>query len=182
VTRTLLGADQERWLGRSLQRSRATWDVLANPVVMTSMPLAEVVFNRDQWDGYPAARTRLLDQIRAGHVANPVVVTGDIHAAGVADVVDEGAGAPPVATELVGSSISSSFPAELADVAEQLIRALPHVRWADTRRRGYVRCDVSPHELVARFQLSDSVQVPDAPVATATTWTISAGTVGAEET
>ena len=35
--------------------SPATWDVLANQIVMTSMPFAGPFYNPDQWDGYAAA-------------------------------------------------------------------------------------------------------------------------------
>jgi alkaline phosphatase D len=108
------------------------------------------------------------------------VITGDIHAAGVADVIDEAPGSPPLATELVGSSISSRFDPALADAAEQLIRALPHVRYAEVRQRGYVRCDVTSEQVTARFQMTDSVATPDAPVTTASTWVVTAGRVGAE--
>jgi alkaline phosphatase D len=174
--RTLLGTDQEAWLGRSLRRSHAAFDVLANQVVMTAMPLAGSLINEDQWDGYPAARTRLLDQIRAaGPDTNAVVITGDIHASGVGDLVDEAPGSQPVGTELVGTSISSSFPPDLALIAEQLIMALPHVRWANTRQRGYVSCDVSSSQLVARYRLVETALQPSSPIATATTWTVPAG-------
>jgi alkaline phosphatase D len=178
--RTLLGAEQEAWLGRSLRRSEATWDVLANQIVMTSMPLGGAFYNLDQWDGYAAARTKLFDQMREAETENAVVITGDIHAAGVGDVVDEGAGPEAVGTELVGSSISSRFDPSLADLAEEAIGSLPHVRWADVRSRGYVRCDVTEDELVARFQFVEDVTVADTPVATATAWRIEAGTPGAE--
>ena len=183
--RTLLGTEQEAWLGEGLRRSRATWDVLANQTVMTSMPLAGVLFNPDQWDGYPAARARLLDQIRAAGAKgsiNPVVITGDIHASGVGDVSDEGDDAPAVATEFVGTSISSTFPADLVDVAEQLINQVPHIRWANVRKRGYVRCDVTPETLVAQYRLVDTALAQTSPIATETSWTVEAGTVGAHET
>ena len=183
--RTLLGAEQEAWLGRSLRKSKATWDVLANQVVATAMPLAGTVYNLDQWDGYAAARSRLFDQLADGPTTNPVVITGDIHAAGVADLVDEDPDGTPSTevrgTELVGTSISSGFNPDLADVAKQLISALPHVRWADTRHRGYVRCDVDRHQLVARYQQVESVLQPDAPVTTGRTWAIEAGVLGAQE-
>jgi alkaline phosphatase D len=182
---TLLGPDQEAWLGRSLRRSKATWDVLANQMVMTAMPLGGAVYNLDQWDGYAAARARLLDQIDAARVANPVVITGDIHAAGVGDLVGENPDGTPSTevrgSELVGTSISSGFPADQAEIAEQLIAALPHVRWADTRHRGYVRCDVDRHQLVARYQQVADVLQPDSPVATGRTWVIEAGVLGPQE-
>ena len=179
-TRTMLGAAQEQWLGRSLSRSRGTWDVLANQVVMTSMPLGGALYNPDQWDGYAGARTRLYDQFRAAGTENPVVITGDIHASGVAALVDEGPASPAVGTELVGTSISSSFDPALVDVAEQLMMALPHVEWVNARQRGYVRCDVTSDEMVARYRLVDTALQPTSPIATVTSWTITAGQVGAE--
>ena len=49
------------------------------------------------------------------------------------------------------------------------------------RSRGYVRCDVTEDELVARFQFVEDVTLADTPVSTGTTWRIEAGTPGAEE-
>ena len=180
--RTMLGARQEAWLGRSLRRSDAAWDVLANQVVMTSMPLGGSLYNPDQWDGYAASRTRLIDQLRAAGTTNPVVITGDIHASGVGDMVDEAPGSTAAATELVGTSISSSFDPALIDVAEQLIGALPHVQWVNARQRGYVRCDVTPEAMVAQYRLVDTALEPTSPISTATSWTVEAGHIGAQET
>jgi alkaline phosphatase D len=183
--RTLLGAEQETWLGRRLRKSKATWDVLANQVVATAMPLAGALYNLDQWDGYAAARARLLDLLTAAGTDNPVVITGDIHAAGVADLVGENPDATPSAevrgTELVGTSISSGFDPSLAAIAEQLISALPHVRWADTRHRGYVRCDVDRQRLLARYQQVETVLQPEAPVTTGRSWVVEAGVLGPQE-
>jgi alkaline phosphatase D len=180
--RTLLGAEQDAWLGASFAGSRATWDVIANQVVMTSMPFAGSLYNPDQWDGYTAARTRVLDHMAAGGVENAVVLTGDIHAAGIADLVDENPDGTPSTvargTELVGGSISSRFDEALADVAEELILQLPHVRFADTHQRGYMVCDATATELVTRYQVVESTLVPDSPVSTAGTWTTVAGTPG----
>ena len=179
-THTLLGDEQEQWLGRSLARSPATWDVLANQVVMTSMPVAGLL-SFDQWDGYPAARTRLFDSLAAAGTQNPVVITGDIHASGVGDVVDEAPGSPALATELVGTSISSGFFTDAVAAAEQLIGALPYVRWVNARKRGYVRCDVSAETLVAQYRLVDTVATPTSPISTERTFTVEAGTIGAHE-
>jgi alkaline phosphatase D len=183
--RTLLGVEQEAWLGRSLRKSRATWDVLANQIVITAMPLGGPIFNLDQWDGYADARARFFDQLTAAGTGNPVVITGDIHAAGVGDLVGENSDGTPSTqvrgTELVGTSISSGFPADLVDVAEQLIGALPHVRWVDARHRGYVRCDVDRNRLVASYQQAQTVLQPDAPVTTSRAWVVEAGVLGPQE-
>jgi phosphodiesterase/alkaline phosphatase D-like protein len=80
----------------------------------------------------------------------------------------------------VGGSISSTFPAEFADIAEQLILQLPHVRFADTHTRGYMVCDATQDELVTRYQVAESTLVPESPVTTAGTWTTVAGTPGVQ--
>ena len=180
--RPLLGDEQDAWLAGSLADSPATWDVIANQIVMTSMPFAGSLYNPDQWDGYADARARVLDHIAAAQVANAVVISGDIHAAGVADLVGENPDGTPSTevrgTELVGGSISSTFDAALADVAEQLILQLPHVRFADTHQRGYMIADVTQDEMVTRYQVAESTLVPESPVTTAATFTTVAGTPG----
>ena len=64
----------------------------------------------EQRDGYYAARTRLLQQLASGP-ANPVVVTGDLHSSQVSDLPpsfdDPSTTAPPVATEFMGTSLTS---------------------------------------------------------------------------
>ena len=127
--RTLLGAEQEAWLGGSLAASTATWDVLANQIVMTPMPFAGHALQpgpvgRLHRRPQPPARP----DRRAGGVANPVVLTGDIHAAGVADLVDEYPTAPrhrPSAPSWWAGRSARRSRADLADIAEQPIRAAP---------------------------------------------------------
>ena len=75
----------------------------------------------------------------------------------------------------MGGSISSTFDPALADVAEQLILQLPHVRFADTHQRGYMVADVTAGEMVVRYRVAESTLVPQSPVTTAGTWAIEAG-------
>jgi alkaline phosphatase D len=95
--RTILGDHQRRWLLRGLDRSQARWNVLAQQVVMADLDLHPGPGRSwwsDAWDGYAADRDRILKFLWDRQPANPVVLTGDIHA-------------PVVATELVGTSVSS---------------------------------------------------------------------------
>ncbi|MBI4475315.1 MAG: alkaline phosphatase D family protein, partial [Acidobacteria bacterium] len=110
--RTMLGPDQERWLYTELRSSRAGWNILANQVRMTFVNATAGPgerFSMDQWSGYDAARRRLVTNVSDSHVSNPVVITGDIHSNWVGDVKLEynDDRAPVVATEFVGTSISS---------------------------------------------------------------------------
>ena len=62
---TMTGPAQEQWFETSLTTSGAQWNVVANQVMVAQlkMPSAgdKVLYNMDQWDGYPAARQRLTD-------------------------------------------------------------------------------------------------------------------------
>ena len=79
---SLLGRPQRDWLFESLDSSPASWNVLAQQVMMAHVdrtPGSDEAFNMDQWPGYVASRDRLLGFLRESRVRNPVVVTGDIH-------------------------------------------------------------------------------------------------------
>lgn len=85
----MLGDNQEDWLFRNLRNSRATWKVLAQQVMMMRWdfgalapavgvtPPANIV-NVDAWDGYQAARNRVMTFLAANEIQNGVVLTGDI--------------------------------------------------------------------------------------------------------
>jgi len=177
--RTMLGAEQEQWVGEQLAASTATWDVLANQTVLTNVMLGQAVLNYDQWDGYPDARRRLVDQLRRGGKTNRVVITGDIHlgAVGVVTHVD-GAIRTPVATELVGTSISSG--ALLPVGTEGLISGFPDVRYANLRNRGWTRCEVTPEAWTAQYRVTDDETSADAPLRTDATFVVRPNRVGAE--
>ncbi len=176
-----LGREQEEWLGGVLRDADATWHVLANQTVFTPLPFA-TLRNLDQWDGYPKDRQRLLDLLVAEEISNPVVITGDIHASGVGDVhaSPEDPTSPIVATELVGTSISSDAGGELEAVVP-IARAIPWVRYIETTRRGYVRCDVTDDELRATFRYVVDAFDAGSDVEDGPTWVITAGTPGARE-
>jgi alkaline phosphatase D len=174
----MLGTQQETWLHDGLRGSDTIWNVLANQMVMTSMPLFGS-FNMDQWDGYLAARQRLFDVMGEPDVTNPVVITGDIHASGIAQLTAD-VDAPRVGTELVGTSISSTFPAALVDAAETVIGALEWVEFVDARHRGYVTVDLTPERLEATYRFVDDGSDPASAVFTGTTFTIESGATAGE--
>jgi alkaline phosphatase D len=171
--RTMLGDAQEDWLGSALADTTAAWNVIAQQTIVSATPLAGDIVNLDQWDGYPAARRRLVEQLRG--VSNPVIITGDIHVSAVGTLTDDpdDPAAPPLATELVGTSISSTFP--LAELVEGLVDTLPNVHYVEARRRGYVVCTVTRDELRADYRHVSTVEAPQADIETAATWVISEG-------
>ena len=166
--RTLLGAAQERWLDDGLRDSRAGWNLLVQQTFFSAAGQQTdkgVMHWTDGWDGYPAARERLLRNLAERKPANPVILGGDIHAAIAADVpASARAGNAPIATELVCSSISSNgSPAKLLEA----IRAVnPHVRYANSAQRGYTMIEISPRRLEARMRAVETVKRSEAPVRT----------------
>jgi len=157
----LLGPVQEAWLRQSLERSGALWNVLAQQVVLAPTPIFGLL-NFDQWDGYPLARQRLVDFLRERAIRNPVVLTGDIHASGVAWVPgDPVSFTDPVASEFVATGISSGgLDPGLVGFAEQALGALPHVEFFEGVLRGYLRHEVTPGTWRADVRLVQTVTSP----------------------
>src|SRR3546814_2666262 len=76
----------------------------------TKKPDSVIVRNSlDKWDGYPAARGRLIKAITDRKLTNVVVASGDahVHAVGRVPLRDDELDGPAVATEFLGTSITS---------------------------------------------------------------------------
>jgi alkaline phosphatase D len=110
--RTKLGEAQESWLRERFAISETQWNLLAQGTLMAYLNEGtkdEPLFRNDSWNGYHAARERMMAALVETRVANPVVLSGDIHAFLVANLHRNPADAesPLVASELVATSISS---------------------------------------------------------------------------
>jgi alkaline phosphatase D len=177
--RSMLGPEQESWLGDALAGSATRWNVVAQQTVVSKVTLpvgeGDELLNLDQWDGYPAARQRLVDQLL--EVDNPVVITGDVHASaiGVVPADPDDPEAPPAVPELVGTSISSAFPDALVPLAQTATAVVPSIRYLEAAMRGYVVCDVTPDALTAEFRYVSSTATATAEISTGARWRITAG-------
>ena len=176
--RTMLGANQTAWLGDGLETSGSAWDVVGQQTVFAPMPFGPF-FNLDQWDGYPESRQEVWEMLRRR--PNPVICTGDIHAAGVAHLHHdlEDVTSPRIGTELVGTSVASTFPADLVDAAEGLVRPLPWVEYVNARKRGYTVVDLSADKLVATYKVVSDATIPDGTISVAHVTEVEARTPGA---
>ena len=69
---TILGNEQERWLLRTLDRSDARWNFLAQQTQMAAVDVTPEDesngYSADAWDGYVAARNRLLGHVEKAKV------------------------------------------------------------------------------------------------------------------
>jgi alkaline phosphatase D len=179
---TYLGFEQEAWLERTLAESRATWNVLVQQSVMAPFDRAPDDpgrgFSMDSWDGYVAARDRLLGFVRERSVPNVVSVGGDIHSSAVTDlqVGDPGEGGAVVASEFVGPSITALE--KLPEGYVESAKTNPHVHFYDIVRHGYLLCQASPTDFRADFRYVSSITDPDATIETGSSWVVDEGRPG----
>ena len=182
---TMTGPEQERWLLQGLARSRARWNAIGQQTMLAEYdfnPLPDAtLLNMDQWDGYVAARNRLLRFLMDEQPSNPVVLTGDIHSAWVHDLKADfdDPGSPTLGTEFVGTSISSSFtPGAIAPIQAARVDN-PHTRFFDGLYRGYVRCTVTPERWRSDYRAVPTVLEPTSPAFTLASFEVADGVPGA---
>lgn len=186
---TMLGSTQESWLAHALKaNARSTaWQLVGMATIIgrTLMPQDAVSWLRpdateksvasfrnnaragklglpmwmDRWDGYPAARARLL---KAAQVADAdlVMLSGDSHNAWAYGLVEDG---KPAGVEFAGHAVSSggmegSMAADPAIVARGFVAANPELKWADTSRRGYMMIDVTPRRVTGEWRFLETIK------------------------
>jgi alkaline phosphatase D len=184
--RTMLGADQLKWLQRDLYTTYSTWNVLANQVAFAPYDRDPALNARefgagDNWDGYVADRQRIIDTLVAGRTPNPIVITGDSHANWVRDIppnftdFDQ----PPVGTEFMGTSVTSG-----GDPAN------PFTTYRDdpnnpqllfhNNNRGWVNCTVTARQWTSEYRIVPTVVTRGAAASTLATFVVEDGVKGAQ--
>jgi alkaline phosphatase D len=181
--RTMLGAPQERWFTAGLGAAPERWNFIAQQTLMARASVTvggRRRFSSDAWEGYPAARDRLLGAIADNGLRSCVVLSGDAHTAFVCDLKrdfdDERA--PPIATELCGTSITTRGRAQSA--TDAIVRENPHIHYGDSARRGYVVLDVTAERCTARVRVIENAADRHTGVVTAATFATDAGRPGAQ--
>ncbi len=156
----LLGAAQEAWLLRRLTAPGPTWRLLGQQVMMmgrdfgNSPTVPGPRFNMDYWDGYPAARARLLGAVREAGTRNLVVLTGDVHAAWAGTLRD---GGRDVGVEIVSTSATSGYDgAEITPAGTRALALNPHIAFHNNRR-GYTVLEATEARLAATFRAVPAV-------------------------
>lgn len=179
----VIGQAQEGWLMDGLTASKATWNVLAQQVMMMDLqrdPEHAGTVNPDSWAGYRIPRRRLLSKIRDRKVGNVVVLTGDEHQNYAGDLYTDGArheGAP-IASEFVVTSITSGGDGvdQRADMVK--VQAANPMLKFNNCQRGYAICDVTPQAFVTEFKVLDAVTRRDGKLSTRAKWALEAGKPG----
>jgi alkaline phosphatase D len=180
--RTMLGAEQEAWLASGLRNASARWNVLAQQTLMAELdrgPGDRHVYWADGWDGYPAARQRLLDAVAESPTKDTLVLGGDVHSFWAADLKRDfaQAKAPAVATEFVGGSITSQGPP--ADRLQGFMAKNPQIRAALTQVNGYGVVVLDAKKALVSFRTLADVRDPQSAITTAQRFAVEAGRPGA---
>lgn len=202
-SRTMLGAQQKAWFKDGLSSSAATWQLVGNPQMITpvlfpplpqdltqaiadvtgllptgplGLPVEGVRDNKDQWDGYAAARREILTHLSDQGIDNTVFLTGDIHSSWACDVpLDPGAYpliSPSVATELVGTSVTSdnldeivgSPPRTTSIPVEQAFVGLNrHIKMLEFDSHGFSIVDVTAERTQMDWFYLRSAAISDRP-------------------
>jgi alkaline phosphatase D len=166
--RSLLGPDQRAWLRERVAEADAPWLVVASGVVVNEIklpwprPLRRInalmpngyaaiddeILHDDQWDGYPAERTRLAGWLadRGARGGRTVILSGDVHSSWAFDG-PQFAG-EPVAVEITTPAVSSAPMARarvpgMRRLLSRQANALDHVRYAELTARGYATLELT---------------------------------------
>jgi alkaline phosphatase D len=171
--RKYLGADQLAWLKTGLAGSKANWKLVGNQLMIMPFNVSGgVPVEVDSWNGYHAERNDLLGHI--GDSAKDVVfLTGDIHTFFAGEVLRAGESGPPVATELVGGSVTSLGTSQTLSqqggggaLPPEVIKPLtdtgipannPWIQYAETRTHGCAFATVDANGVSAQYLGSQDV-------------------------
>ncbi len=186
---TMLGSTQESWLAHALKANARTsaWQLVGMGTIMgrTLMPPQTLDWLRpdlkagavkgfrndiraarqgvpmwmDRWDGYPAARSRLLKAAQLAD-ADLIMLSGDGHNAWAYDLAEDGR---PAGVEFSGQSVTSngfenSAAADPKVVAQGFVAANPELKWADTSQRGYMMIDITPGRVTGEWLFMQTVK------------------------
>ena len=168
--RTMLGATQEAWFFdqlRTSKRAGASWRLIGQQILFAALSPTGQPFSPDMWEGYPAARGRVLDFLAAEQMADTAMLTGDLHSSWAIDLAPNpwaGASAPasrPIAVEMVTPAISSPplFSDQTLRSRAPLLRAAaPHIKYLEGEGNGYILLDVTRERLQADYYVVATVK------------------------
>ena len=153
----MLGQRQENRLRGGLESHGGRWQIIAQQTVMADFSVdvgEDTGINNDQWDGYAAARDRLLQSIGD---AKTVVLSGDIHAGAVTELDVDGS---VVAHEIVAPSITTKLDPVVALGLMFTVGAKPNVHHFNTSSHGYVVVDITKDSFTAAFRDVSTTSTP----------------------
>jgi alkaline phosphatase D len=134
--------------------------------------------NLDAWDGYPAARDRLL-RAALDSDSNLLVLAGDSHNGWAFDLDLAGT---PAGAEFAGHSVTSpGFEAYAprtapADIARALLARNRSLRWADVSRRGYLSLTLTRDRAHGEWHFLETIRTRSTRLTSSHRMTVERGT------
>ena len=179
--RTMLGAEQEAWLADGFSRASARWNLVAQQTLMAELDRGQhgkPAYWLDGWDGYAAARRRLLEAVAASPVRDTLVLGGDVHSFWATDLkLDfEAPHSPTVASEFVGGSITSQGPPEAR--VQAAVARTPYIRYGRSGRYGYAHVVLDAKAAHVSFRAVDAIKSPQAGISTLQSFVVEVGRPG----
>lgn len=190
---TMMGSTQESWLAHQM-KTNPGWQLVCMGTILgrTVMPKDAVDWLRptvsdkkvasyrnniraaaqglpmwmDRWDGYPAARSRLLRSAQAAN-ADLVMLSGDSHNAWAFGLIEDGR---PAGVEFAGHAVTSNglegdMGADPKLVARGFMAANPEMKWADTSQRGYMMIEVTTKRVTGEWLFLKTIKERTAALA-----------------
>jgi alkaline phosphatase D len=160
--RSMLGHKQEEWLYRQLAGSTTHWNVLAQQYAMVELKrrdaeTGEMGYGNDSWDGYPATRDRVLQNL--SKVSNPVILGSDMHCFIQSDLRLQPDG-DVIAPAFVGGAISSPSQGGIQRM-QQMQADNRDFRFADNRVNGFGLVEMDRSVMTLSMQAMDDVTKVD---------------------
>lgn len=154
--RTLLGSRQETWLNTEFARTRTTWNVIGQQSVFGPRNFntqGGQSYSNDGWDGYPAARQKLIDSMRQTRLSNPVLLGGDVHQNWVGHILADynNPASKKVGVEFCGTSITSLTTLTNSEQAK-IIERQPHFVFGDCESRGFGVVEITPAQITTTLK------------------------------
>lgn len=133
------------------------------PEVLALLQAPSIPYNLDAWDGYGAARERVLQMAKETN-SNLVVVAGDTHNAWANELVD--AQGTPVGVEFATSSVSSpgleqylGVPPEAYYQTETgIVGLVEGLKYMNTGDRGFLTLDITHERIEAHWEFVTSIK------------------------
>lgn len=182
--RTMLGAEQEAWLGRGMEQGPG-WHFIAQQVLMLPFDVRAdgqeaPLKSMDNWNGYTDARRRMAALIAERQLGNVVIGGGDMHQHLVgylpSDLDDPLS--PPLASEFLATSVTSGGSGSPRQ-AHQLhtLDHNPHVALLNNQR-GYQLYRVDAGRWATDIKVLDQVDRPGGQLSNLATYVVEQGKPG----
>jgi len=166
--RSLMGANQEKWLRDTLSESKArgaVWRVIGQQILFTAVSRQGVV-DWDAWDGYRSNRNRILDHLYNNHISNTAILAGDSHANWVSDLAhandtmryNSATGEGAIGVEFAGTGVTSTtgpfVPGTFenaVNVSATYVKENIDLQWSEGFFRGFFTLELTPKTMNATY-------------------------------